>query len=138
MCIRDRSKHPEDAVLDALDEATAAGVLEPVTGATGDHYRFTQYKIAQVLAQTMNSRRRRRLHGRVAEVLSARDPAQVPSGALAWHWYHAGEMARASVAARTAARQALALHAYDDALTFGAMASSLSSVVSRSSWARCI
>jgi len=127
------SKHQEDAVLDALDEATAAGVLEPVTGSTGDHYRFTQYKIAQVLAQTMNSRRRRRLHGRVAEVLSARDPGQVPSGALAWHWYHAGEMARASVAARAAARQALALHAYDDALTFGAMAAEAASTPSERS-----
>jgi tetratricopeptide (TPR) repeat protein len=36
-------------------------------------------------------------------------------------------MARASVAARAAARQALALHAYDDALTFGAMAAETAS-----------
>ncbi len=121
------SKHSEDAVLDALDEATAAGVLEPVTGAAGDRYRFTQHKIAQVLAQAMNGRRRRRMHGRVAEVLSGRDPGQVASGALAWHWYHAGEMARASIAARAAARQALALHAYDDALTFGAMSAEAAS-----------
>jgi len=116
------TKHSEDAVLDALDEATEAGVLETVKGTTSDRYRFTQHKIAQVLAQSMNSRRRRRLHAQVAQKLSTDSAGQVAPGVLAWHWYHAGEMENAFVAARVAARQALDLHAYDDALTFGAMA----------------
>ena len=116
------TKRTEDAVLDALDEATEAGVLEAVNGTTSDRYRFTQQKVAQVLAQSINSRRRRRLHAQVAQELSAHSGGLVDPGVLAWHWYHSGEMANAFVAARAAAQQALDLHAYDDALTFGAMA----------------
>ena len=117
------SRHPEDDVLDALDEAVAAGVLTPVRGtevAHGDWYRFTHNKLAQVLEQTLNARRRRRLHGQVACALEERP--DTPAAATAWHWYHAGEVGRASQAARAAARRALALHDYDDALTFGALA----------------
>jgi predicted Ser/Thr protein kinase len=110
----------EAAVLDALDEAQAAGILTPVTRVGGDWYRFTHNKIAQVLAQSLNQRRRRQLHQKTAEVLSARPGT--PQGVLAWHWYNAGDLAKASKAARAAAHGALDVHAYDDALTFGAMA----------------
>jgi len=110
----------EDTVLDSLDEAQAAGILAPVPRPTGDWYRFTHNKLAEVLAQAMNLRRRRRLHARVAEEL-ARRPDTLPA-TLAWHWYRAGELARTSEAARAAARHALAAHDYEDAVAFGALA----------------
>ena len=110
----------EDAVLDALDEAQAAGILAPVPRPTGDWYRFTHNKLAEVLAQAINLRRRRRLHTHVAEEL-ARRPDTLPA-TLAWHWYRAGDASRTSVAARAAAQHALLVHDYEDALAFGALA----------------
>jgi hypothetical protein len=114
------STRSEDAVLDALDEAKAAGVLTPMQRTDGDWYRFTHNKVAQVLAQGLNVRRRRKLHAKVADALAER--GATASGQMAWHWFHAGEMTKASEAARAAARHALFVHDYDDALTFGAMA----------------
>ncbi|MBI4541442.1 MAG: protein kinase [Gemmatimonadetes bacterium] len=114
------STRSEDAVLDALDEAVLAGALAPVARAGGDWYRFTHGKTGQVLAQAINPRRRRKLHGQIAEALAAR--AETMPGQVAWHWYHAGDVARASQAARAASRHALLVHDYDDALTFGVMA----------------
>jgi len=114
------SKHGEDSVLNALDEAVAAGALTAMQRGQGDWYRFTHNKIGQVLAQALNARRRRRLHGQIAEALAAR--AGVPPGTLAWHRYHAGDFPRAAPAARDASRSALRVHDYDDALTFAVMA----------------
>ena len=113
------SARSEDAVLDALDEAVAAGVLAPVRAAGGDWYRFTHNKHAQVLEQALNSRRRRQLHGRIAAALRARP--DTPPAAIAWHWYHAGELAHATSAARAAAERAIAVHDFDAALTFAAL-----------------
>jgi tetratricopeptide (TPR) repeat protein len=114
------STRAEDAVLNALDEAVFAGVLSPLQRSQGDWYRFTHNKLGQVLAQAMNARRRRKLHGQIAEALAQHPDS--PAGVMAWHWYHAGDFARASVAARVAARHALNVHDYDDAVTFAVMA----------------
>ena len=59
---------PEDALLDAIDEAVAAQLLE--TGA-GETIVFTHDKIREVLYHELNPIRRRRLHSRVAEGLEA-------------------------------------------------------------------
>jgi tetratricopeptide (TPR) repeat protein len=110
----------EDAVLNAVDEAVLAGVLAAVQRPHGDWYRFTHGKLGHVLAQAMNARRRRKLHGQLAEALAQRSDA--PAGSIAWHWYQAGQAARASTYARAACRQALRIHDYDDAVTFAVMA----------------
>ncbi len=110
----------EDAVLDALDQAVAAGVLVPVHRPGSDSYRFTHGKIAEVHAQAMNPRRRRRLHAVTAGAL-AEQPDSHP-GTIAWHWYHAGEARQSGSFACRAARHALAVHDADDALTYAALA----------------
>ncbi len=119
------SKHNEDAVLDAIDEAVAAGVLTSTGDVVADQYRFTHVKFGHVHAQSLNPRRRRRLHARIAELLEAR-PDDSP-GAVAVHWYHAGETDRAAHAALRAAEHALAVHDYDDALTHAVMAAETAS-----------
>jgi hypothetical protein len=119
------SNRSEDAVLDAIDEAVAAGVLTSTGDATADQYRFTHVKFGHVHAQSLNTRRRRRLHARIAELLEAR-PDDSP-GAVAVHWYHAGEADRAAQAALRAAEHALAVHDYDDALTHAVMAAETAS-----------
>jgi len=119
------SRREEDAVLDALDQAVAAGVLVPVQGPGSETYRFTHGKIAEVHAQAMNPRRRRRLHAATGEALTTR-PAS-PPGAIAWHWYHAGDRERSCEYACRAAQHALAVHDADDALTYGALAAEVAS-----------
>jgi len=119
------SRREEDQVLDALDQAVAAGVLALVQGPGSERYRFTHGKIAEVHAQSMNPRRRRRLHAATGEALSARPES--PPGAIAWHWYHAGEPARSCEFACRAAKHALAVHDADDALTYGALAAEVAS-----------
>ena len=113
------SARGEDDVLDALDQAVAAGVLTPLRRPAGDWYRFTHNEIARVLEQAVNSRRRRRLHGQIAKAMESQP--QSPAGMQAWHWYHAGDTARAFEAARRATRRALATHDYDDALVLSAI-----------------
>lgn len=71
------SQRSEDALLEALDEAVSAGVLAPVQRAGGDWYRFTHSKLAHVLAQALNPRRRRKLHHQIAEALEQRGDSPV-------------------------------------------------------------
>ncbi|HYD11153.1 MAG TPA: AAA family ATPase, partial [Acidimicrobiales bacterium] len=78
----------EDATVDALDNAVAAGLLtERAVGA----YRFAHAVVRTTLYDELSATRRARLHRRVAEVLEVRhgdDPAS--AGALAHHWSSAG------------------------------------------------
>jgi tetratricopeptide (TPR) repeat protein len=107
-------------VLEVLDEAVASGVLASTPHASEDWYRFTHVKIGQVLAQEINSRRRRKLHCQIAGVLEKREERSM--GEVAWHFYHAGQKERASRAALDAARHSQALRNWDEALTFSVMA----------------
>ena len=68
---------------------------------------------------------RRRLHRSLAEALAAR--AGASPGSLAQHWHLAGCPDRAAPAALTAARQAVAAHAYPEAVRHYALAIDLES-----------
>ncbi len=114
------TRRGEESVLDALDEAEAAGVLAPMRRPDGDWYRFDHVQIADVLADGINQRRRRQLHARIASALEER--AGSPAVVLAGHWYEAGEHARASAHALRAAERALRVHDYDDAISAAVMA----------------
>src|SRR5262249_42544399 len=63
----------EDALLDALDEASAAQLVRANTGgaaarpAGDDSFAFTHDKIREVLYEELNPIRRRRLHQRIGE-----------------------------------------------------------------------
>ncbi len=57
-----------DAILDALEEATVAGVLDEVPGAPG-HYAFTHALLRQALYAELSLTRRVRLHEQVGEAL---------------------------------------------------------------------
>ena len=62
----------EDALLDALDEASAAQLIRAQAGASSagdDMFAFTHDKIREVLYEELNPIRRRRLHQRVGETL---------------------------------------------------------------------
>jgi tetratricopeptide (TPR) repeat protein len=105
----------EDELLDALDEAVAAQLLE--TGA-GEAVAFTHDKIREVLYHELNPIRRRRLHSRVAEGLEAlrERGGRVAVEDLAHHSMEGGCLDKGFDYAMQAAADAAELFAYTDSI----------------------
>jgi class 3 adenylate cyclase/DNA polymerase III delta prime subunit len=105
---------PEDSLLDALDEAVQAGLVQE-TGA--ERYRFAHVLVRTTLYEELSATRRRRLHRRVGEALEKLRPDDVV--ALAHHFSQAGPdtdaRSRAVHYGLTAAEQALQARALGDA-----------------------
>ena len=120
----------EDALLDALDDASRAQLIRAETGAPGartrggDNFVFTHDKIREVLYEELNPIRRRRLHQRIGEALEKLYAA--PSGAgsdehaqdLAYHFTQAGDLERSLANSRRAADNAERVFALDEAVKF--------------------
>ena len=77
----------EDALLQVLDEALAAHVIEELPG-TASRYQFTHALIQATLAEELSRARRARLHARIAEALEALydDEAAAHAAELAHHF----------------------------------------------------
>ena len=122
----------EDALLDALDEASAAQLVRAASeGARGpsgtdDVFVFTHDKIREVLYEELNPIRRRRLHQRIGEALEllhgtgpdAATAADERTQDLAHHFTLAGDLAKSMAYSRRAARVAERVYAHDEALRF--------------------
>ena len=67
--LQDLTGFEDDVLLDALDEALAAGILRPVDGRQ-ERYGFAQSIVRQVLLADWNPSRRVRLHRQAAEALA--------------------------------------------------------------------
>jgi tetratricopeptide (TPR) repeat protein len=80
----------EDAMLDAMDEALAAGVVNEEPGAPGN-FSFTHTLIREALYTSISAARRVRLHHRIALALERQPSPFEPS--LAELAYHFGESA---------------------------------------------
>jgi hypothetical protein len=111
---------PEEVLLDQLEEAVRAGLVDPV-----DRHRpigFVHAVVREVLLDEAGASRRARLHERAARSLEARRPDA--HEALALHWAQvagpgaAEHAVRHARAARDAARRASAL---DQAVTFAGL-----------------
>ena len=110
----------EDALLEALDEALAAHLVEELPGDAG-RYQFTHALIQGTLADELSRTRRARLHARIAETLEELYGAEAERHAaeLAHHFGEAqavlgpGKLVRYSALAGEAA---LAAHAPEQAL----------------------
>ena len=105
---------PEERLLDALDEAVWAGLVQE-TGA--DRYRFAHVLVRATLFGELSATRRRRLHRRAGEAIEKLRPDDVV--ALAYHFSQAGPdgegMSRAVRHGLAAAEQALQARALGDA-----------------------
>ena len=108
------SEQNEDALIDALDEATGAQLIAPTSD---DSFSFTHDKIREVLYEELNPIRRRRLHRRVAEGLE-RNRASFCCGSekLAHHYIQAGDLERGLQYAKQAAEEAQRVFAFDEAI----------------------
>ena len=104
----------DETVLDALEVAERAGLVRE-DGV--DTFRFAHALVRDTVHATLSPTRRARWHATVAEALGGR-PDRV--GEVAKHWHEAGprHRARAWRADRDAARAALGLYAYEEAVEF--------------------
>ncbi|HXW35376.1 MAG TPA: BTAD domain-containing putative transcriptional regulator, partial [Acidimicrobiales bacterium] len=104
----------EDAVLDALDEATTASLLRETSSGS---YEFSHALVRSTLYDEQSAVRRARRHRQVAEALEARGGED--TAALAYHFQRAGGAdARAVDYAAAAGEQALEQLAFDQAAEF--------------------
>ena len=120
LLIRLIGEGPEDRVLEAVEEALAARVIEEPPG-TMDRYQFTHALIQETLAQELSTTRRVRLHAPVAEALEVLygDDAEAHAAELARHFAEAQTLTGPQKLARyslPAGEQALAAYAFDEAL----------------------
>ena len=110
------ARKPEDALLDALDEAVAAQLVAP---GRGEWFAFTHDKIREVLYDELNPIRRRRLHLSIAEGLERLEEGgkDVAVEDLAHHFVHSGDYEKGLVYAERAASAAVNVFAWEEAMT---------------------
>src|SRR5499426_3147554 len=108
------TKVSEDVLLDALDESTGAQLI---VARNDDSFTFTHDKIREVLYEELNPIRRRRLHRNAAEGLERHcGPGGCAVERLAYHYIHAGEYENGLKYAKQAAREAVRVFAFDEAV----------------------
>jgi DNA-binding SARP family transcriptional activator len=95
--------------LESLDAALAAGVLLPLES----RYRFRHHLVQQALIEQVPPHRRLKMHGRIAARLAELDS---PPADIARHWLAAGRPRDAMPWLLAAAREAVRLAAFSDAL----------------------
>ena len=108
------AEQSEDALLDALDEATGAQLI---SAGSSDSFIFTHDKIREVLYEELNPIRRRRLHRHVAEGLERHcEHVTCAVEKLAHHYIQAGDHERGLKYAKQAAAEAERVFAVDEAV----------------------
>jgi DNA-binding winged helix-turn-helix (wHTH) protein/tetratricopeptide (TPR) repeat protein len=107
-------------LLDAIDEATAARLIEPVAGAP-TRYRFAHALVRETLYDALPSRERTRLHARAGDAIAAVHAEHLDPHltVLAHHYAQAAVTGDPSIAidyAVRAGRRAAASWAYEEAV----------------------
>jgi class 3 adenylate cyclase len=117
----------EEQVIDALEAARVAGLLDELGGAPV-RYRFSHALVQQTLLDEIPTARRLRFHRAIAEAIERlrADHIERYRAALARHWYEAGtEPKRALDASVAAAERALAQYADREAFQWLTQAADL-------------
>ena len=109
----------EDELLDAIDEALAAAVLEP-SRSDADHYSFAHTLLLDAIKDTANPRRLKRIHHSVGEAMEKRGSGAIAE--LAAHFDQAGVSDKAYRYAMQAGESATSVYAQDEAAAFFTMA----------------
>jgi DNA-binding CsgD family transcriptional regulator len=111
---------PDEELLNLLDEALEARVLEVASGGI-ERYQFRHALIQQTLNEGLAPSRKVRLHAHIAKALENvyDDDAKAHASELAYHFIAAEPVlgrSRAAYYSSVAGQQALASHAYEEAL----------------------
>jgi class 3 adenylate cyclase/tetratricopeptide (TPR) repeat protein len=113
----------EDDLLDALEEAGRASLVEDVSTDREARYAFVHEQIRQTLLSLLSTARRQRLHLRMADALEALHGREAEQHApeIAHHFYQSGAAADGERTGRwlmLAADRALDALAFEDALQY--------------------
>jgi class 3 adenylate cyclase len=115
------SDKPGDRVVELLDEALAARVVEEMAETPG-RYRFSHALVKETLHDELNTTRRVRLHRKIGETLEALHGERVEPqlATLAYHFaegaHAGGDVDKAVAYSRRAGERATALMAHEDAI----------------------
>ncbi|NQW18023.1 MAG: AAA family ATPase [Chloroflexi bacterium] len=117
---------PERELYDALGEAEAARLIEPVSGRV-DEYQFTHPLMRETLYDEISTLSRSNMHRDIAEAIEEIEATRIElyMPQLAHHYFEASRSGRASKAVeycRRAARQAMQQLAPDESASFCGMA----------------
>ncbi|MGH6909423.1 MAG: ATP-binding protein, partial [Phenylobacterium sp.] len=131
----------DDALMDALEEAEDAALLEDVSVGREARYQFVHEQIRQTLLSALSLPRRQRLHLRIADALEQGSPAAAEknAGEIAFHLYQAGAAAQSERTVRfllTASQRALDAVAFEDALRLLDMAADVTPPEDRAACSR--
>jgi oligopeptide transport system substrate-binding protein len=110
------SGQDEEALLDGLERAERALLIEELGGEGGGTFGFVHTLIPTTLVESAPALQRRRLHRRAAVALEARCPDD--SEALAHHYHQAGQAGRATHHLLRAGDRARTLHAHREAIGY--------------------
>jgi tetratricopeptide (TPR) repeat protein len=121
LLVKAATRHDEDDVLDAIEEAEKKKLIEDVSKDRVARYRFVHEQIRQTLLAGLSLPRRQRLHLRIADALETvhASEAEKLAGEIGHHLYQAGAAADPARTARhlgLAGERALAALAFEDAL----------------------
>ena len=110
----------DDDLLDVVDEALVARVIEGAAGGT-ERYQFTHALIQQTLSEELSPSRNVRLHARIGQALEAfyGDEVEAHADQLAYHFTQAETVLGAKKLVRysiAAGERAISSYAYEDAL----------------------
>jgi diguanylate cyclase (GGDEF)-like protein len=106
----------EDEMLDAIDEGVKADVLTATTMRGGERFAFTHGLLAEVLRASVNPRRLKRVHERLADAMALRTPEALVE--IATHYDRGGNAAQAYTWAVRAAERARGVYAHQEATEF--------------------
>jgi serine/threonine protein kinase len=105
------SDQSEDALIESLEAAARAQIIEEIKGRGAERYSFVHALIPSTLYEGISGRRRRRAHERVAIAIEALRPKDFDG--LAYHFAAADNAEKTVEYSRRAAEQAEALYAHD-------------------------
>jgi diguanylate cyclase (GGDEF)-like protein/putative nucleotidyltransferase with HDIG domain len=106
----------EDEMLDAIDEAIAHAVIEPVADASPGHFAFTHGLLVDAVRRSINPRRLARIHERIGQAIEQRTPQSAAE--IASHYDQAGIPEKTYRHAMAAGDSSLATYAHGEARTF--------------------
>ncbi len=112
--LAEASDQEEDALIDALEDAERAQLIEEVSGEGGGTFVFVHALVPATLVGSLRTLQRRRLHRRAAAAIEARRPDDFES--LAYHYNQAGDAKEATNYLLKAGDRARRLYACQEAI----------------------
>jgi ABC-type oligopeptide transport system substrate-binding subunit len=112
--LAEASELSEDALIDALESAERAQLIEEVSAERGGTFAFVHRLIPSTLVESLRTLERRRLHRRAAPAVETLHPDNFE--ALAYHYTQAGKAEKATDYLLKAGDRARGLYAHQEAI----------------------